>query len=173
MSIADTFIKRPVLTTVCAAIVVLVGGISIPMLPISQLPQVAPIQVEVSSAYIGADAETAESNVTTIVEREINGVEDMSYISSNTSNDGVSNIVVSFPPDTDRNIAQVNVQNRVALSEPQLPAAVQQTGVTVQKSSPDLLLGIAFYAKNGEYDDLFLSNYLDLYLLDRVKRMRG
>ena len=173
LSIADTFIKRPVLTTVCAAIIVLVGGISIPMLPISQLPQVAPIQVEVNSAYIGADAETAETNVTTIVEREINGVENMSYMSSNTSNDGISNIVVSFPPDTDRNIAQVNVQNRVALSEPQLPASVQQTGVTVQKSSPDLLLGIAFYAENDEYDDLFLSNYLDLYLLDRVKRIEG
>ena len=173
MSIANTFIKRPVLTTVCAAIVVLVGAISIPMLPISQLPQVAPIQVEVSSAYIGADAETAETNVTTVIEREINGVEGMSYMSSNTSNDGVTNIVVSFPPDTDRNIAQVNVQNRVALSEPQLPSAVQQTGVTVQKSSPDLLLGIAFYAENGEYDDLFLSNYLDLYLLDQVKRIDG
>ena len=173
LSIADTFIKRPVLTTVCAAIIVLIGGISIPMLPISQLPQVAPIQVEVTSAYIGADAETAETSVTTIVEREINGVENMSYMSSNTSNDGVSNIVVSFPPDTDRNIAQVNVQNRVALSEPQLPGIVQQTGVTVQKSSPDLLLGIAFYAENGEYDDLFLSNYLDLYLLDRMKRIEG
>ncbi|MEO0846382.1 MAG: efflux RND transporter permease subunit [Cyanobacteria bacterium J06648_1] len=172
-SIADTFIKRPVLTTVCAIIVVLIGGISIPMLPISQLPQVAPIQVEVSSAYIGADAETAETNVTNIIEREINGVENMSYISSNTSNDGVSNIVVSFPPSTDRNIAQVNVQNRVALSEPQLPAIVQQTGVTVQKSSPDLLLGIAFYAEDNLYDDLFLSNYLDLYLLDQVKRIEG
>ena len=173
LSIADTFIKRPVLTTVCAAIIVLVGGISIPMLPISQLPQVAPIQVEVSSAYIGADAETAETNVTTIIEREINGVENMSYMSSNTSNDGVSNIVVSFPPSTDRNIAQVNVQNRVALSEPQLPGVVQQTGVTVQKSSPDLLLGIAFFANNGEYDDLFLSNYLDLYMVDQVKRIEG
>ena len=173
LSIANTFIKRPVLTTVCAAIIVLIGGISIPMLPISQLPQVAPIQVEVSSAYIGADAETAETNVTTIVEREINGVENMSYMSSNTGNDGISNIVVSFPPDTDRNIAQVNVQNRVALSEPQLPGVVQQTGVTVQKSSPDLLLGIAFYAENDEYDDLFLSNYLDLYLLDQVKRIEG
>ena len=173
LSIADTFIKRPVLTTVCAIIIVLIGGISIPMLPISQLPQVAPIQVEVSSAYIGADAETAETNVTTIVEREINGVENMSYMSSNTSNDGISNVVVSFPPNTDRDIAQVNVQNRVALSEPQLPGIVQQTGVTVQKSSPDLLLGIAFFAENDEYDDLFLSNYLDLYLLDRVKRIDG
>ena len=173
LSIADTFIKRPVLTTVCAIIIVLIGGISIPMLPISQLPQVAPIQVEVISTYIGADAETAETNVTTIVEREINGVEDMSYMSSNTSNDGVSNIVVSFPPSTDRNIAQVNVQNRVALSEPQLPEAVQQTGVTVQKASPDLLMGIAFFAENGQYDDLFLSNYLDLYIVDRVKRIEG
>ena len=173
LSISDPFIKRPILTTVCAAIIVIVGAISIPMLPISQLPQIAPIQVEVSSTYIGADAETAETNVTTIIEREINGVENMSYISSNTSNNGVSNITVSFPPDVDRDIAQVNVQNRESLSEPRLPSVVQQTGVTVQKSSPDLLLGIAFFAENGEYDDLFLSNYIDLYLLDQVKRIEG
>jgi hydrophobic/amphiphilic exporter-1 (mainly G- bacteria), HAE1 family len=173
LSIANTFIKRPVLTTVIAIITVLVGVISIPALPISQLPQIAPIQVEVTSTYIGADAETAETNVTTVIEREVNGVENMSYVSSNTSNDGVSNIVVSFPPDVDRDIAQVNVQNRVALAEPQLPSDVQQTGVTVQKSSPDLLLGIAFFAENGEYDDLFLSNYLDLYVLDQVRRIEG
>ncbi|MGL5836604.1 MAG: efflux RND transporter permease subunit [Waterburya sp.] len=172
-SIANTFIKRPVLTTVIALITVLVGAISIPSLPISQLPQIAPIQVEVSSVYIGADAETAETNVTSIIEREINGVENMSYISSNTSNDGNTSIVVSFPPDTDRDIAQVNVQNRVALAEPQLPSSVQQTGVTVQKSSPDLLLATSFYAENGEYDDLFLSNYLDLYVLDQIKRIEG
>ncbi len=173
LSIADNFIKRPVLTTVCAAIIVLVGGISIPMLPISQLPQVAPLQVEVTSNYIGADAKSTETNVTNIIEREINGVENMSYISSNTSNDGISNIVVSFRPDTDRDLTLVNVQNRVALSEPQLPAEVQQTGVTVQKSSPDLLLGIAFYAENDQYDDLFISNYLDLYVLDQIKRIEG
>jgi hydrophobe/amphiphile efflux-1 (HAE1) family protein len=172
-SIANTFIKRPVLTTVIALITVIVGAISIPILPISQLPQIAPIQVEVSSAYIGADAETAETNVTSIIEREINGVENMSYISSNTSNDGNTSIVVSFPPDVDRDIAQVNVQNRVALAEPQLPSSVQQTGVTVQKSSPDLLLATSFYAENGEYDDLFLSNYLDLYVLDQIKRIEG
>ncbi|MEY2831631.1 MAG: hypothetical protein RLZZ574_889, partial [Cyanobacteriota bacterium] len=173
LSIANTFIKRPVLTTVIALITVIVGAISIPILPISQLPQIAPIQVEVSSAYIGADAETAETNVTSIIEREINGVENMSYISSNTSNDGISSIVVSFPPDIDRDIAQVNVQNRVALSEPQLPSSVQQTGVTVQKSSPDLLLATSFYAENGEYDDLFLSNYLDIYVLDQIRRIEG
>ena len=172
-SIADPFIKRPVLTSVCAAIIVLVGAISIPILPISQLPQIAPIQVEIRSNYIGADAETTENNITTIIEREINGVEGMSYMSSNTGNDGTSNITVSFPPSTDRDIAQVNVQNRVALAEPQLPPAVQQTGVTVQKSSPDLLLGIAFFAENNQYDDLFLSNYLDLYMVDQVKRIEG
>jgi hydrophobic/amphiphilic exporter-1 (mainly G- bacteria), HAE1 family len=173
LSIADIFIKRPVLTTVCALITLLVGIISIPALPISQLPQIAPIQIEVTSNYIGADSETAETNVTTIIEREINGVENMSYVSSNTSNDGITNIAVSFPPDVDQDIAQVNVQNRVALAEPQLPADVQQTGVTVQKSSPDLLLAFAFYAENGEYDDLFLSNYLDLYVLDQVRRIEG
>ena len=173
LSIADTFIKKPILTAVCAIIVVLVGIISIPALPISQLPQIAPIQIEVISNYIGADAETTENNVTTPIEREINGVEGMRYMSSNTSNDGISNITVSFPVDADRNISQVNVQNRVAQAEPQLPSSVQQTGVTVQKSSPDLLLGIAFFAENGEYDDLFLSNYLDLYVVDQIKRTEG
>ena len=173
LSIADTFIKKPILTAVCAIIVVLVGAISIPALPISQLPQIAPIQIEVISNYIGADAETTENNVTTPIEREINGVEGMRYMSSNTSNDGISNITVSFPVNADRNISQVNVQNRVAQAEPQLPSSVQQTGVTVQKSSPDLLLGIAFFAENGEYDDLFLSNYLDLYVIDQIKRVEG
>jgi hydrophobe/amphiphile efflux-1 (HAE1) family protein len=173
LSIADIFIKRPVLTTVCSLIIILVGAIAIPLLPISQLPQIAPIQIEVTSNYIGADAQTTENTVTTILERQINGVEDMRYLSSNTSNDGVTNIAVSFPVDVDRDIAQVNVQNRVALAEPQLPSSVQQTGVTVRKSSPDLLLGIAFFAENGEYDDLFLSNYLDLYVIDQVQRIKG
>ena len=173
LSIADTFIRKPILTAVCAIIVVLLGAISIPNLPISQLPQIAPIQVEVISNYIGADGETTESNVTNILEREINGVEGMRYMSSNTSNDGITNITVAFPVDSDRDIAQVNVQNKVAQAEPQLPSSVQQTGVTVQKSSPDLLLGIAFFAENGEYDDLFLSNYLDLYLVDQMKRIEG
>ncbi|VEP17417.1 Efflux pump membrane transporter BepG [Hyella patelloides LEGE 07179] len=173
LSIADTFIKKPILTAVCAIIVVLVGAISIPALPISQLPQIAPITIEVISNYIGADAETTESNVTTLIEREINGVEGMRYMSSSTGNDGVSSISIAFPVDADRNISQVNVQNRVALAEPQLPSSVQQTGVTVQKSSPDLLMGIAFFAENGEYDDLFLSNYLDQYVVDQVKRIEG
>ena len=178
LSIADPFIKRPVLTTVCSLIIVLVGAICIPLLPISQLPQIAPTQVEVAATYIGADAQTAENTVTTILEREINGAEEMRYMSSNTSNDGVTNITISFPTDVDRNVAQVNVQNRTAIAEPQLPDTVRQTGVTVRKSSPDLLLGIAFYSEQDEngnylYDSLFLSNYLDLYIVDTVQRIRG
>jgi hydrophobe/amphiphile efflux-1 (HAE1) family protein len=173
LSIADPFIKRPVLTTVCSLIIIIVGAIAIPLLPISQLPQIAPTQIEVSATNIGADAQTTEETVTTIIEREINGVEDMQYISSSTSNDGISAINVTFPVSSDRDIVQVNVQNRVALAEPQLPAVVQQTGVSVRKSSPDLLMGIAFFSKNGEYDDLFLSNYLDTYVADRVQRVEG
>ena len=173
LSIADTFIKRPVLTTVCSLIIIIAGGICIPLLPIAQLPQIAPVQVEVTSTYIGADAETTEQNVTSIIEREINGVEGMRYMSSNTGNNGVTNISASFPVSIDRNIAQVNVQNRTALAEPHLPTIVQQTGVTVRQSSPDLLLGIAFFSEDSQYDDLFLSNYLDLYVVDQVQRIEG
>ncbi|MEM1368238.1 MAG: efflux RND transporter permease subunit [Cyanobacteria bacterium P01_H01_bin.15] len=178
-SISDLFIKRPVFTTVCSLIIVLVGAVCIPRLPISQLPQIAPTQVEISANYIGADAQTVEETVTTIIEREVNGVEEMRYISSNSNNSGSSNITVAFPAAVDRNVAQVNVQNRVAFAEPELPSSVQQTGVTVRKSSPDLLLGIAFFTEetqpNGEplYDDLFLSNYLDRYVVDLVQRIEG
>jgi hydrophobe/amphiphile efflux-1 (HAE1) family protein len=173
LSIADIFIKRPVLTTVCSIIIVLVGAIAIPLLPISQLPQIAPIQIEISATNLGADALTTENAVTTIIEREINGVEGMRYISSSTSDSGSSSINVTFPVSINSNIAQVNVQNRVALAEPRLPSATQQTGVSVRKSSPDLLMAIAFYSKNGEYDDLFLSNYLDTYVADQIQRVEG
>ncbi len=127
-SISTPFIKRPVLTTVCTIVIILVGAISIPLLPIAKLPQIAPTQVQVTATNIGADARTTEETVTTIIEREINGVEDMRYMSSNTSNDGVTNITVTFPTEVDRNIAQVNVQNRVAQAEAELPEVVRQTG---------------------------------------------
>ena len=143
LSIADTFIKRPVLTTVCTIIIILVGTISIPLLPIAQLPQLANTEIQVSSTYIGADAQTTENTVTTILEREINGVEDMKYMYSNTSNSGQTSINVVFPNDVDRNIAQVNVQNRVSQAEPSLPDSIRQTGVKVEASSPNILLVIA------------------------------
>jgi hydrophobic/amphiphilic exporter-1 (mainly G- bacteria), HAE1 family len=169
----NTFIKRPVLTTVCTFIILLLGSIAIPILPISQLPDLAPVQINVTSNNIGADAQTTENTVTNIIERQINGVKDVSYISSNTGNDGSSNISVSFPTGVNADIAQVNVQNKQALAAPQLPDTVQRTGVTVETASTSLLLVYGFYADNGEYDNIFISNYVDLYLLDLVKRVPG
>ncbi|MEM1366464.1 MAG: efflux RND transporter permease subunit [Cyanobacteria bacterium P01_H01_bin.15] len=177
-SIADIFIKRPVLTTVCTIIILLVGGISIPLLPIAKLPQIAPTQVSVSSTYTGADPQTTEKTVTTIIEREINGVEELRYMDSTTDINGRSTINVSFPTTVDRNTAQVNVQNRVAQAESQLPEAVRQTGVTTEKASPNILLALAFYSElddNGEpiYSTEFISNYADLFIFDELKRSPG
>ncbi|WP_310488353.1 efflux RND transporter permease subunit [Chamaesiphon sp. VAR_69_metabat_338] len=169
----NTFIKRPVLTTVCTFIILLLGSIAIPILPISQLPDLAPVQINVVSTNIGADAQTTENTVTNIIERQINGVKDVSYISSNTGNDGLSNISVSFPTGVNPDIAQVNVQNKQALASPQLPDTVQRTGVTVETASTSLLLVYGFYADNGEYDNIFISNYVDLYALDLIKRVPG
>ncbi|MCC5656372.1 efflux RND transporter permease subunit [Nostoc sp. XA010] len=169
----NTFIRRPVLTTVCTLIILLLGSICIPILPISQLPDLAPVQITVNSNNIGADAQTTENTVTNIIERQINGVKDVSYISSNTGNDGSSNITVSFPTNVNSDIAQVNVQNKQALASPQLPDTVQRTGVTVETASSSLLLVYGFYSENNEYDNIFISNYVDLYIFDQIKRLPG
>ncbi|NES89624.1 efflux RND transporter permease subunit, partial [Okeania sp. SIO2B9] len=178
LSIADTFIKRPVLTTVCTIIIILAGAISIPLLPIAQLPQLANTEIQVSSTYIGADAQTTENTVTTILEREINGVEDMKYMYSNTSNSGQTSINIVFPNDVDRDTAQVNVQNRVSQAEASLPDLVRQTGITVEAASPNILLVIATYSEKDEngnfyYSPDFMSNYIDLNVLDQIKRIPG
>ncbi len=169
----NTFIRRPVLTTVCTFLILLLGSISIPNLPISQLPDLAPVQITVSANNTGADAQTTENTVTNIIERQINGVKDVSYMSSNTSNDGTSSITVSFPTNTNSDIAQVNVQNKETLANPQLPDVVQKTGATVETASSSLLLVYGFYAENKEYDNIFISNYVDLYILDQIKRVSG
>jgi HAE1 family hydrophobic/amphiphilic exporter-1 len=169
----NTFIRRPVLTTVCTIIILLLGSICIPILPISQLPDLAPVQITVSSNNIGADAQTTENTVTNIIERQINGVKDVSYISSNTGNDGASNIVVSFPTNVNSDIAQVNVQNKEAIADPQLPDSVKRTGVTIETASSSLLLVYGFYTENNEYDNIFISNYVDQFILDQIKRVPG
>ncbi len=167
------FIKRPVFATVCALIMLLIGAVSIPTLPIAQYPNISPTQVSVSARYIGADAETVERGVTTVIERQINGVEGMRYITSNSSNDGASNIVVTFDSSRDKDIAAVDVQNRVSLAETQLPEAVRQTGVTVSKETSNILLALSLYTDNEEYDDVFISNYADLYVADALRRVEG
>src|ERR671933_728059 len=170
---ADFFIKRPVFATVCSLLILLVGGISIPTLPVAQYPDISPTQINVSANYGAANAETVENAVTTLLERQINGVEGMKYMTSSSSNDGGSTITVTFDASRNKDIAAVDVQNRVSVAQPQLPQAVQQTGVRVTKQSTSILLAIGLYAQNKEYDNVFLSNYADLYLTDAVKRLKG
>ncbi|MGD1949766.1 MAG: efflux RND transporter permease subunit [Leptolyngbyaceae cyanobacterium] len=167
------FIRQPVFASVCAIIIFLVGAISIPTLPIAQFPDISPTQVNVTSTYIGADAETVEKAVTTVLEQEINGVEGMRYMSSNSSNNGVSNIVVTFDSSRNKDIAAVDVQNRVSLAEPQLPEEVRQTGVTVAKQNNSFLMALALYSEDGSFDNIFLSNYADLYIANALRRVPG
>ncbi|BAZ26859.1 Hydrophobe/amphiphile efflux-1 HAE1 [Kalymmatonema gypsitolerans NIES-4073] len=169
----DFFIKRPVFTSVCAIIILLVGAISIPTLPTAQYPEISPVQINVSANYVGASAEVVENTVTTLLEREINGVEGMKYMTSSSSNTGTSTITVTFDASRNKDIAAVDVQNRVSLAEPQLPEPVQRTGVTVSKQTNDILLAIGLYSGNNEYNNVFLSNYADLYLVDALQRING
>lgn len=169
----DFFIKRPVFAIVCALITLLVGGICIPNLPVAQYPDISPTQVNVTSNYTGASAEVVENAVTTILERQINGVEGIKSLSSSSSNDGTSTIVATFEASRNKDLAAVDVQNRVAVATSQLPEAVQQTGVKVTKQSTNLLLGIGLFAQNDRYSNTFLSNYADLYLVDALKRLQG
>lgn len=169
----DFFIKRPVFSTVCALIVLLLGLISIPTLPIARFPDIAPTQINVTANYSGASAEDVESGVTNILERQINGIEGIRYITSSSSNDGSSTITATFNSSRNADIAAVDVQNRVSIAGPQLPEVVQRTGVRVTKQSNNILLAIGLFADNQQYDNIFLSNYADLYLADALKRVKG
>ncbi|MEA5554239.1 efflux RND transporter permease subunit [Anabaena cylindrica UHCC 0172] len=169
----DFFIRRPVFTSVCAIIILLLGAISIPTLPTAQYPEISPTQILVSANYVGASAEVVESTVTTVLERQINGIEGMKYMTSSSSNDGGSTITVTFDASRDKDIAAVEVQNRVSLAEPQLPEAVKQTGVSVSKQSNNILLAMGLYSDDKKFNNVFLSNYADLYLSDALKRIKG
>ncbi len=169
----DTFIKRPILATVCSLVIVLAGVLAIPSMPVAQYPDVAPPTVTVTSVYTGANAETVETAVTTPLEQAINGVEGMLYMSSSSTNSGFSQITVTFGVGRDPDLAAVDVQNRVNQALGRLPAEVRQLGVTVQKASNNFILATAVYADNGQYDSLFISNYLDVYVKDALKRVPG
>jgi hydrophobic/amphiphilic exporter-1 (mainly G- bacteria), HAE1 family len=169
----EFFIRRPIFTIVLSLIVVLLGAIAIPSLPVAQYPQLALPQVSVQSVYTGASAEVVETAVTTPLEQQINGVEGMKYMSSTSSADGSSVITVTFDVDRPLDIAAVDVQNRVATATGRLPNEVKATGVVVSKNSSALMMAIGLYAEHGEYSDLFISNYADVYMRDALKRIRG
>ncbi len=169
----DFFIERPVFATVCALLIVLAGAISIPTLPIAQLPDLAPPQVIVTSVYIGANAQTVESAVTIPLEQSINGVQGMKYISSSSGNDGTSQINVVFDVTRNIDLASVDVQNRVNQALARLPNEVKATGVIITKQTSGFVFGGGVYSENGQYDSLFLSNYIDVYIKDALKRVPG
>jgi hydrophobic/amphiphilic exporter-1 (mainly G- bacteria), HAE1 family len=171
--VVDFFIHRPVFATVCALLIILAGAVCIPTLPISLYPQLAPPQVTVTSNYVGANSRVVESAVTVPLEEEINGVEGMRYISSASSNDGTSQITATFRTGYDLNIAAVDVQNRVASAQGRLPQAVKNTGVTITKANSNFVFAAAFISPGGQYSDLFISNYVDVYVKDALKRIPG
>jgi HAE1 family hydrophobic/amphiphilic exporter-1 len=169
----DFFIRRPVFATVCALLIILGGAISLPNLPVAQFPNLAPPQVVVSSNYIGANAQAVESAVTIPLEQAINGSPGMKYITSTSGNDGTSQITVTFDVTRDVDLASVDVQNRVSQAQGRLPNAVKNTGIIITKQSSGFVFGAGVYSLNGQYDSLFMSNYLDVYVRDAMKRVKG
>ena len=171
--ITDVFIKRPVLATVCSILITLAGAISIPTLPIGRYPELAPPTVAVTAFYTGANAQAVESAVTTPLESVINGVEGMLYMTSASTNNGFCQITVTFEVGRDPDLAAVDVQNRVNSALGRMPLEVRTNGITVTKGSTGFLAGIGFYSDNNRYSSLFISNYLDRYVRDNLKRVPG
>jgi HAE1 family hydrophobic/amphiphilic exporter-1 len=169
----DFFIRRPIFATVCALLIILAGGAAIPTLPIAQFPDLAPPQVVVATNYIGASAQVVETAVTTPLEQQINGAEGMKYLTSTSGNDGTSTISATFDLTRDPDLAAVDVHNRVNQALGRLPNEVKQTGVIVTKTSSNFVFGAAVYSEDGRYDTMFMSNYLDVYVKDALKRVKG
>jgi len=167
------FIDRPIFASVLSIVVTLAGGIAVWTLPIAQYPPVAPPTIQVDCNYPGASAQVVAQTVASPIEQQVNGVQDMLYMSSQSTNDGSYTLTVTFKPGVDLNLCQVLVQNRVSLAMPSLPDVVRQTGVTTKKRSPDILLTVSLNSPGGRYDQLYLSNYAVLRLKDELARLPG
>ena len=173
MRISHFFIDRPIFAAVVSIVFVIIGGVSFARLPVAQYPEIAPPIINVSGQYPGASAEVVASTVVTPIEQQINGVENMIYMSSNSTADGRFSIAVTFDLGTNLDVAQVQVQNRVAIAQPRLPVDVRNIGVTVTKSSPDLMMVVHLYSPDKSRDSLFISNYATLAITDTLTRVDG
>jgi hydrophobe/amphiphile efflux-1 (HAE1) family protein len=173
MRISHFFIDRPIFASVVAIVIIILGAVSFGRLPVAQYPEIAPPIINVTGQYPGASAEIVAETVVAPIEQQINGVEGMLYVSSNSAADGKFSIAVTFDIGTNLDIAQVQVQNRVATATPRLPAQVQQIGVTVAKSSPDILMVVSLFSKDKSRDPLFISNYANLQIKDALTRVDG
>lgn len=173
MRFAHFFIDRPVFAAVLSIVTVLVGAIAAFTLPVAQYPEIAPPTVVVNARYPGASAQVVSDSIASPLEQQINGVERMLYMNSQCNNDGSLQLTVTFSLGTNLDIAQVQVQNRVALAEPQLPEEVRRQGVTVRKSSPDITMVVQIFSPTKAYDRLYLSNYVTLQVRDQLARVEG
>ncbi len=177
--LARFFIDRPVLAWVISIVIVLLGAIAAGFLPVAEYPEITPPTVRVTGTYPGANAKVVADTVAAPIEQQVVGVEQMLYMSSQSNNDGSYTLDVTFELGTNVNIAQVLVQNRVAIAEPTLPDVVRTIGVITKKRSPDILLGISLYSEDNPetgkpyYDALYMSNYATINLKDAISRVEG
>src|ERR1700742_3904463 len=167
------FIERPVLSSVVSIIILLLGLISLFNLPITLFPDIAPPTVQVTASYPGANAEVVARAVATPLEEAVNGVENMTYMTSNSSNDGSMTLTVYFKLGTNPDIAAVNVQNRVSKAPSQTPQEVIQSGISTQKQQNSIIMFIAVYSKDSAYDETFLQNYIKINLVPKLQRIPG
>src|SRR6202008_24991 len=171
MRLSHFFIDRPIFAAVVSIVFVIVGVVSIGRLPGAQYPDIAPPVVRVSGQFLGASADVVADTVVAPLEQQINGVENMIYITSNATGDGRFQIDVSFELGTNLDIAQVQVQNRVAIAQPRVPVDVRNIGITTAKASPDLMLVVNLYSPDKSRDSLFISNYATVEIIDEINRI--
>src|SRR5216683_4438095 len=153
------FIERPIFASVLSIVITLAGAVAVLNLPVAQYPQITPPSIMVQCSYPGADARVVAESVAAPIEQQVNGVEGMMYMVSQSNNDGSYTLTVTFKPGVNLNFAQVLVQNRINLALPLLPDVVKQAGVTTRKRNPDILLVVGIYSPTGRYDQLYLSNF--------------
>ena len=171
--ISTFFIKRPIFATVISLVVILVGGITIPLLPVEKTPDITPPTVVVSARYPGANAQVIAETVATPLEEQINGVDDLLSMSSNCSDDGSMELTATFEVGTDVDMATVLVQNRVSMAEPTLPEEVKRYGIITQKQSTNITLVVCLRSPDGRFDETYMSNYVNIYLRDTLSRVQG
>jgi len=167
------FIERPIFAAVVAIVIGLAGLVAMVVLPVQQYPTITPVQITVSATYPGADSKTLADSVAAPIEAQINGVDNMLYMSSSSSANGQLTLTVFFSLETNPDIAQVQVQNRVNLALPQLPSAVTQLGVSVQKKSSSIMMLVGVFGKGDRYSSDYIANYANVYVLDALKRVNG